>query len=66
MRTMQRIPGGSHRDRHEHVGEGFIGDEGFRAILADPAVRRAAVLIETPGKLEEDRLNLDRLHRLMM
>lgn len=58
-------PMGSHRDRHEHVGEGFIGDEGFRAILADPAVRRAAVLIETPGKLEEDRRNLDRLRRLM-
>lgn len=58
-------PMGSHRDRHEHVGEGFIGDEGFRAILADPAVRRAAVLIETPGKLDEDRRNLDRLRRLM-
>lgn len=56
---------GSHRDRHEHIGEGFIGDEGFRAILADPAVRRAAVLIETPGRLEEDRRNLERLRRLM-
>lgn len=57
---------GSHRDRHEHIGEGFIGDEGFRAILADPAVRRAAVLIETPGRLEEDRRNLERLRRLMV
>ncbi|HZA27413.1 MAG TPA: deoxyribonuclease IV [Actinomycetota bacterium] len=60
-----QAPRGSHRDRHEHVGEGFIGDEGFRAILADPAVRRAAVLIETPGRLEEDRRNLGRLQRLM-
>jgi deoxyribonuclease-4 len=58
-------PRGSHRDQHEHIGEGFIGDEGFRAILADPAVRRSAVLIETPGRLEEDRRNLDRLRRLM-
>ncbi|HET6771515.1 MAG TPA: TIM barrel protein, partial [Actinomycetota bacterium] len=56
---------GSHRDRHEHIGEGFIGDEGFRAILADPAVRRAAVVIETPGRLEEDRRNLELLRRLM-
>jgi deoxyribonuclease IV len=57
---------GSHRDRHEHIGEGFIGEEGFRAILADPAVRRSAVLIETPGRLEDDRRNLERLRRLMV
>ena len=25
---------GSRTDRHEHVGHGFIGDRGFRAILA--------------------------------
>jgi deoxyribonuclease IV len=56
---------GSHQDRHEHIGDGFIGDEGFAAILADPAVRRAAVLIETPGKLEEDLRNLERLRGLM-
>jgi deoxyribonuclease-4 len=57
---------GSHSDRHEHIGEGSIGDEGFRAILADAAVRRSAVLIETPGKLEDDRRNLERLRRLMV
>lgn len=56
---------GSHQDRHEHIGDGFIGDEGFAAILADAAVRRAAVLIETPGKLEEDLRNLERLRGLM-
>lgn len=59
-------PRGSHRDRHEHIGEGFIGEEGFRAILADPAVRRSAVLIETPGRLEDDRRNLERLRQLMV
>ncbi len=58
-------PRGSGRDRHEHVGQGLIGDRGFRAIMAEPAVRRAAVLIETPGKMEDDRRNLDRLRRLM-
>jgi deoxyribonuclease-4 len=60
-----KAPRGSHRDRHEHIGEGFIGDEGFRAILADPAVRRGAVLIETPGRLDEDLRNLERLRSLM-
>jgi deoxyribonuclease-4 len=58
-------PRGSGRDRHEHIGQGLIGDQGFEAILAEPAVRRAAVLIETPGKVEDDRRNLDRLRSLM-
>lgn len=57
-------PRGSHRDRHEHIGEGRIGDAGFRAILAQPAVRRASVIIETPGDLDDDRRNLERLRQL--
>src|SRR5205807_2763671 len=44
-----KLPRGSRRDRHENVAKGFIGREGFRAILADPAVRRCAVVCETPG-----------------
>jgi deoxyribonuclease-4 len=59
-----KFPGGSRLDRHEHIGQGFIGDRGFRAILAEPTVRRAAVLIETPGKLEDDIRNISRLRHL--
>jgi deoxyribonuclease-4 len=59
-----KFPRGSRLDRHEHVGQGFIGDRGFRAILAEPAVRRSAVLIETPGKLEDDVRNIARLRQL--
>jgi deoxyribonuclease-4 len=44
-----KYPRGSRRDRHENVGRGFIGREGFRAVLADPAVRRCSVVCETPG-----------------
>lgn len=41
---------GSRLDRHADIGDGGIGVEGFRAILAQPAVRRAtAVILETPG-----------------
>lgn len=52
---------GSHRDRHWHVGEGNIGDEGFRAL-----VRRVRVplVVETPGKLDEHRRNIERLRGL--
>jgi deoxyribonuclease-4 len=59
-----KFPCGSRLDRHEHIGQGFIGDRGFRAILAEATVRRAAVLIETPGKLEDDVRNISRLRQL--
>lgn len=40
---------GSHRDRHARIGRGLIGEAGFAAILAHPAVRRVPVICETPG-----------------
>jgi deoxyribonuclease-4 len=59
-----RDPRGSRRDRHDHPGLGLIGEEGFRAILADPAVREAAALVETRGGEEEHRRDVDTLRRL--
>lgn len=35
-------------DRHANVGEGHIGIEGFRSLLAEPALRRVPWLLETP------------------
>jgi deoxyribonuclease-4 len=40
---------GSHRDRHEVVGEGMIGVEGFRAILARPELAELSLVLETPA-----------------
>ena len=31
-----KTPLGSHIDRHEHIGHGYIGEEGFRRILNHP------------------------------
>jgi deoxyribonuclease-4 len=39
---------GSGRDRHEHIGLGYIGDAGFRAILKHPAVQNLPLIMETP------------------
>lgn len=39
---------GSHVDRHEHIGEGEIGLEGFRHIINDPRWYNVAMLLETP------------------
>jgi len=39
---------GSHIDRHEHIGMGFIGDEGFRAILHHQSLKDLPFILETP------------------
>ena len=55
---------GSHRDRHEHIGEGGIGFEGFRAILHQPETQSVAVIVETPGGLEAHARNIATLRTL--
>ena len=40
---------GSNRDRHENIGEGEIGLEGFRAIVNHPALADAPGILEVPG-----------------
>ena len=39
---------GSKLDRHENIGEGQIGLEGFRRILNHPKLRKKAFILETP------------------
>lgn len=39
---------GGHVDRHEHIGQGKIGDAGFRAMLAHPDLQRVNFILETP------------------
>lgn len=57
---------GSHRDRHELIGEGAIGPEAFCRIMTDPRLARVPKIIETP-KLDDaektDRRMLARLRR---
>ncbi len=55
---------GHRRDSHTHIGEGHIGEAGFRAILAHPAVRRCSIVCETPGRLEDHSRNIATLRRL--
>jgi deoxyribonuclease IV len=39
---------GSGLDRHEHIGMGYIGEEGFKAFLHHPAIRDLPMILETP------------------
>lgn len=55
-----RDPPGSHRDRHEHLGRGTIGEQGLRAILSDERLQTLPVILETPGRADDDRMNLAR------
>ncbi len=45
---------GSHLDRHEHIGLGQIGEEGFRAILCHPVLAGLAMILETPVDARRD------------
>jgi deoxyribonuclease-4 len=39
---------GSGLDRHEHIGMGFIGEDGFRCILHHPVFKDLPLVCETP------------------
>jgi deoxyribonuclease-4 len=41
-------PLGSRVDRHEHIGQGYLGLEPFRRIVNDPRFRDLPMLLETP------------------
>ena len=47
-----KVPLGSRRDRHELIGEGFIGAGAFRRIMTDPRFAAVPKVIETP-KLDD-------------
>jgi deoxyribonuclease IV len=60
-----KAPLGSHVDRHEHIGQGYIGLDGFRRILTHPKLRNKAFILETPVDQEGDeQRNLDTLKSL--
>ncbi len=58
---------GSHVDRHDHIGAGQIGLDGFRHFVNDPRFADRAALLETPKSddLHEDVENLERLRGLI-
>lgn len=40
---------GALKDRHQNIGDGFIGVDPFAELLAHPAVANAPLILETPG-----------------
>lgn len=58
---------GSHVDRHEHIGKGFLGLQPFRMLMNDPSFADRPMILETPKgpDLAEDVENLRLLRSLM-
>ena len=56
----------SHKDRHEHIGEGFIGLDGFRNLMRDPRFKDTPKTLETPKDtdLKDDVRNMNILREL--
>jgi deoxyribonuclease-4 len=45
-----KTPLGSRKDRHWHIGEGYIGLEGFRNLVNHPLLKQLPGIMETPRK----------------
>ncbi len=58
---------GSRRDRHEHIGKGFLGLPAFSRIVNDPRFRDVPMVLETDKgeDLAEDRMNLAALRSVI-
>jgi deoxyribonuclease-4 len=58
---------GSKRDRHEHIGEGFIGLDAFANFVNDKRFKNVPMILETPkgDELLEDIENLKKLRSLI-
>jgi deoxyribonuclease-4 len=52
-------------DRHEHIGEGFVGSGPFRFFLNDSRLATIAGLLETPGEMPDYARNLATLRSLI-
>lgn len=57
-------PLGSKKDRHANIGEGLIGEEALGKVVRHPKLCHLPFLLETPGGLDNYRLEIARLRSL--
>jgi len=61
-----KTPLGSRKDRHWHIGEGYIGLEGFRNLINHPLLKHLPGIMETPRKdTVEDLKNMEVIRSLI-
>ena len=57
-------PCGAHKDRHEKIGQGYIGLEAFRHIVTHPKLRHLPFYLETPNELEGYQAEIEMLKNM--
>lgn len=57
-------PRGSHKDRHECIGKGYLGLETFRRIVNHPKLRGIPMILETPNELPGYQAEIELLRSL--
>ena len=45
-------PMGAHKDRHEKIGQGYLGEETFKKIINHPDLKDLGFYLETPNEIE--------------
>jgi deoxyribonuclease-4 len=61
-----KFPLGSRKDRHMHIGKGYIGLEGFRVLVNHKYLKDLPFILETPKHEEKDDLkNIDLVKSLI-
>ena len=45
-------PCGAHKDRHEKIGDGYLGLETFRSVVTHPVLKDLPMILETPNELD--------------
>ena len=58
-------PFGSHKDRHECIGLGSLGQETFRAIVNHPVLRDKPMILETPNELPGYAREIEMLRKMV-
>lgn len=54
----------SHKDRHEKIGDGYIGEEAFSRIINHPSLRELPFYLETPNELDGYQKEIETLRGL--
>ena len=57
-------PCSAHKDRHERIGEGYIGLEAFEHIVTQPQLRDLPFILETPNELPGYAAEIELLRKL--
>lgn len=57
-------PLGSHKDRHEKIGEGYIGKDAFERVVNHPVLKNLPMFLETPNELDGYKAEIELLKSL--